>query len=311
MIKLLYIFLFFFISTNISASTLDYKDLDKILKKSTFVDNQGKTYSIDKINDKRNTLLIIDNHGSDYDIVKDKCQKKPALGYTWNGATVPAILKLHNKQIKGLTIKIYRLCSGVKGMTLKAMKKYRNQLKNNGTISNIEDETKNIKRQKILLNELNKFNEMGFENIVLSGFSAGAWASLNLQSKYPDKIKGTIAINPAAFGKKTIWNKRYPEWGFFRKSNFDELKKSQSINSIIFVHNKDKFETPETLSFFEDIKGVNFIDYSELKPTNCKWADADHNMGPADGHAIPQSICFTKFINKKDYLIKFLERIIQ
>ena len=310
MIKLLYIFLFFFISTNISASTLDYKDLDKIIKKSTFFDNQGKTYSIDKINDKRNTLLIIDNHGSDYDIVKDKCQKKPALGYTWNGATVPAILKLHNKQIKGLTIKIYRLCSGVKGMTLKAMKKYRNQLKNNGTISNIEDETKNIKRQKILLNELNKFNEMGFENIVLSGFSAGAWASLNLQSKYPDKIKGTIAINPAAFGKKTIWNKKYPEWGFFRKTNFDDLKKSNSINSIIFTHNKDKYETPETLSFFRDIKGVKFIDYSELKPTNCKWADANHNMGPSDGHDVPQSICFTNFIEKNNHLIKFLEQIL-
>ena len=233
------------------------------------------------------------------------------MGYTWNGATVPAILKLHNKQIKGLTIKIYRLCSGVKGMSLKTMKKYRDQLKETGNIEIVEDETKNIKRQKIILNELNKFTEMGFEHIVLSGFSAGAWASLNLQSKYSDKIKGTIAINPAAFGKKSIWKKKYPEWGFFRKSNFDELKKSQSINSIIFVHNKDKFETPETLSFFEDIKGVNFINYSELKPTNCKWADADHNMGPADGHDIPQSICFTKFINKNDYLIKFLERIIR
>ena len=309
--KLLYLFLFLFISTNISASTLDYKGLDKILNKSTFVDDKGKIYSIENISDKRNTLLIIDNHGSDIDINRDKCQKKPRLGYTWNGATVPAILKLHNKQIKGLTIKIYRLCSGVKGMTLKAMKKYRNQLKNNGTILNIEDETKNIKRQKILLNEINKFNEMGFENIVLSGFSAGAWASLNLQSKYPNKIKGTIAINPAAFGKKVIWNNQYPEWGFFRKLNFDNLKKSKSINSIIFTHNKDKYETPETLSFFRDIKGVKYIDYSELKPTNCKWADADHNMGVSDGHDIPQSICFTKFIEKNNYLIRFLERIIQ
>lgn len=298
-------------STSTFASSLDYKDFDKINKKSTFVDDKGKIYSIENITDKKNTLLIIDNHGSDIDLVKDKCQKKPKLGYTWNGATVPAILKLHNKQIKGLTIKIYRLCSGVKGMSLKTMKKYRDQLKETGNIEIVEDETKNIKRQKIILNELNKFTEMGFEHIVLSGFSAGAWASLNLQSKYSDKIKGTIAINPAAFGKKSIWKKKYPEWGFFRKSNFDELKKSQSINSIIFVHNKDKFETPETLSFFEDIKGVNFIDYSELKPTNCKWADADHNMGPADGHDIPQSICFTKFINKNDYLIKFLERIIR
>ncbi|WP_440937758.1 hypothetical protein [Candidatus Pelagibacter sp.] len=308
--KIICFLILIFFSTNLLANSLDYKDLDKIKKKSTFVDDRGKTYSITDISNKKKTLLIIDNHGSDYDIVKDSCQKKPKLGYTWHGATVPAILKLHNKKIKDLTIKIYRLCSGVKGMSLKTMKKYRNQLENNGTISNIEDETKNIKRQKIIFKELEKFQKEGFENIVLSGFSAGAWASLNLQSKYPDKIKGVIAINPAAFGKKIIWNKKYPEWGFFRKTNFDYLKKSKSLNSIIFTHNKDKFETPETLSFFRDIKGVNFIDYSELKPANCKWADAMHNMGAADGHEIPQSSCFTRFIEKNNYLIKFLEEII-
>ena len=62
----------------------------------------------------------------------------------------------------------------------------------------------NIKRQKIILNQIEKFKKEGFENIVLSGFSAGAWASLNLQSKFSNKIKGTIAINPAAFGKKSM-----------------------------------------------------------------------------------------------------------
>lgn len=309
--QIIYFLIFIFFSINLSANSLEYKDLDKIKKNSTFVDNIGKTYSINDIVSKKKTLLIIDNHGSDYDIVKDKCHKKPKLGYTWQGATVPAILKLHNRQIKDLTIKIYRLCSGVKGMSLKTMKKYRNQLENNEIILNIDDETKNIKRQKIILDQLEKFQKEGFENIVLSGFSAGAWASLNLQSKYPDKIKGTIAINPAAFGKKIIWNKRYPEWGFFRKTNFDYLKKSKSLNSIIFTHNKDKFETPETLSFFRDIDGVNFIDYSELKPTNCKWADANHNMGTSDGHDIPQSVCFTRFIEKGDFLFKFLEEIIQ
>ena len=183
--KIICFLILIFFSTNLLANSLDYKDLDKIKKKSTFVNDRGKTYSITDISNKKKTLLIIDNHGSDYDIVKDSCQKKPKLGYTWHGATVPAILKLHNKKIKDLTIKIYRLCSGVKGMSLKTMKKYRNQLENNGTISNIEDETKNIKRQKIIFKELEKFQKEGFENIVLSGFSAGAWASLNLQSKYP------------------------------------------------------------------------------------------------------------------------------
>ena len=311
MIKIKYLIVILLLIFNSSlAENLNYKDLEKISKKSSFMDNKGKSYSSDSIKNRNDILLIIDNHGSDYDMVKDKCQKKPQFGYTWNGAVVPAILNLHNKEIKGLTVKIYRLCSGVKGMSLKTMKKYRNQLKENGEITNVEDETKNIKRQKIILNQIEKFKKEGFENIVLSGFSAGAWASLNLQSKFSNKIKGTIAINPAAFGKKSIWNKRYPEWGAFRKINFDNLKKTKNMNSIIFVHDKDKFETPQTLSFFKEVKGVKFIDYSELKPTNCKWADANHNMGPSDGHDIPQSNCFTKYIDKKNYLINFLERIL-
>ena len=86
-------------------------------------------------------------------------------GSTYIGATVnlDKRIRQHNKEIKGLTVKIYRLCSGVKGMSLKTMKKYRNQLKENGEITNVEDETKNIKRQKIILSQIKKFQKEGFE----------------------------------------------------------------------------------------------------------------------------------------------------
>ena len=41
------------------------------------------------------------------------------------GAVIPAVLNLHNKKINGLTIKIYRLCSGVRGMSGHYQKKIR------------------------------------------------------------------------------------------------------------------------------------------------------------------------------------------
>ena len=272
------------------------------------MDNKGKSYSIDSIDNKKDVLLIIHNHGSDNDLVKDKCQRSPKFGYTWNGAVVPAILDLHNKKINNLTIKIYRVCSGVKGMSLKHMKKYRNQLKKNGKIE-LADEYKNIKRQKIILSEVKKFKNMGFENIVLAGYSAGGWASLNIQSRFPDIVKGAIAINPAFAGKKKEWQKRYPEWGAFRELQIDIFNKSESLNAIIFVHDKDKFEDSETLSFFSKFKGTNLINYSELKPSSCNWVNVNKKMPSHEGHNIPQSRCFTKYINEKNYLINFLERI--
>ena len=92
----------------------------------------------------------------DYRYLADKSDiKKYFLGtqvdHLWDAAVVPAILKLHNKKINGLEVKIYRVCSGVKGMSVKNQKKYRNELKSKGKI-NLIDEFKNIKRQNIILN---------------------------------------------------------------------------------------------------------------------------------------------------------------
>ena len=253
-------------------------------------------------------MCIRDSHGSGADTKLDPCKAKPKFGYIWNGAVVPAILKLHNKKIKGLEVKIYRLCSGVRGMTSKNQKKYRTQLKSKGKIK-LVDEFKNLKRQNIIINEVEKLKNLGFENIVLAGYSAGGWASLNLKSRFPDKIKGVIAINPAFAGPKNEWQKKYPEWGAFRKLQINILNQSNSLNAILFAHNKDVFEDLDTLSFFKKFKDLQLIDYSELKPTSCNWADVNKKMEANKGHGIPQSSCFTKFIDKKDYFTSYLESI--
>ena len=307
--KIFLILIFSLVSNNLSANTLEYKGLEKLSKNNTFMNDKGKPYSIEEISDKKNSLVIIYNHGSIQDHKQDPCKAKPKFGYIWDAAVVPAILKLHNKKINGLEIKIYRVCSGVKGMPVKKQKKYRKELKSKGKI-NLVDEHKNIKRQKIILNEVQNLKKLGFDKIILSGYSAGGWSSLFLQSRFPEKIIGTIAFNPAFAGPKREWQKKYPEWGAFREDSVNKFKKANTINAIIFAHKDDIFEDPKTLSFFENFKNLSLIDYSELKPTKCNWADVNEKMTADKGHNIPQSKCFTKYLEDKNYLISFLENII-
>ena len=97
------------------------KDLAKLSKANTFIDNKGKKYTVDEIKAKKNTLLIIWSTGEGGDYQLDKCSFRN-IGYTWVGAPPAAIVNLHNKKIKGHTVKIYGLCSGVKGDVKKLSK---------------------------------------------------------------------------------------------------------------------------------------------------------------------------------------------
>ena len=175
--KIFLIIFFLFVTSNLFANTVEYKGLEKLSKNNTFMNDKGKPYSMEEISDKKNSLVIIYNHGSIQDNKQDPCKAKPQYGYIWDAAVVPAILKLHNKKISGLEVKIYRLCSGVKGMSVKNQKKYRKELQSKGKI-NLVDEFKNIKRQNIILNEIENLKNLGFNKIILSGWSAGGWSSL-------------------------------------------------------------------------------------------------------------------------------------
>ena len=104
------------LSGNAYADSKFDKDLKKISKNNGFVDTKGKVYSKDQITDKKNTILIIYNHGSDYDQVTDKC--------TSPSNNVPRVIRyLHNKKIRNFNIKIYRLCTGAKGWSKKEQTK--------------------------------------------------------------------------------------------------------------------------------------------------------------------------------------------
>ena len=305
MFRIILVLASFFFSNNLFA---EYKGLKKLSKNNSFMDAKGIPYSSDLITDKENTLLFIWNHGSEPDTKIDKCKKKPKFGYIWDGAVPPVILEFHNKKINNLEIKIFRLCSGVKGMSDKEQDKIFNLIKKGKKIEKYS-ELKQQKRQNIIFNEVENFIEEGFNNIVIGGYSAGGWASLNLISRYPDKFKGAIAFNPAFAGPKKEWNKELPNWAFFREEQINELQKTDTLNALVFLHSNDEFETPATLSFLNNFNDINLIDYTELKATECIWADVDKTMPMEAGHSIPQSSCFVEYEKRNKFIFNYLENI--
>ena len=305
MFRIILVLASIFFSNNLFA---EYKGLKKLSKNNSFMDAKGIPYSSDLITDKENTLLFIWNHGSEPDTKIDKCKKKPKFGYIWDGAVPPAILEFHNKKINNLEIKIFRLCSGVKGMSDKDQDKIFNLIKKGKKIEKYS-ELKQQKRQNIIFNEVEKFIEEGFNNIVIGGYSAGGWASLNLISRYPDKFKGAIAFNPAFAGPKQEWNKELPNWGFFREEQINELQKTNTLNALVFLHSNDEFETPSTLSFLNNFNDIKLINYTELKANNCTWADVDKAMPEEAGHAIPQSSCFVEYEKQNKFISNYLYSI--
>ena len=279
------------------------KDLKKISKDSGFVDNLGKIYPIDDITDKKNTLIVVYNHGSQNDQTLDKCNKK------WNKVP-PIILNLHDKKINNLKIKILKFCSGVRGWGKKhqdkmdahyknkKQKEFLNIIKTDGDKIKFEAQKQFVK-QKLINQKIDNLINLGFNNIILVGHSAGGWASITLKSQFPKKIGAVIAINPAFSGKFSN-RKNWPFWAIIREYGVSQIDIPNLKNTMVYVHDKDEWETSESLSFL-NIDNVNFKNISK---SNCK-----EKLIFGKHHGIPLTECFAESdVNKKE-MINFLEGI--
>ena len=297
--KLLIILFFTIFSSNVYADSKFDKDLKKVSKLNGFTDSSGKIYPADQISNKENTILIIYNHGSTVDWKLDKCSS------AWNKIP-PAILQLHDQKIKNLQIKLYQLCSGVKGWTENERVKMWEAHKKSGKLSyELADRNgtplikkqKQLFKQKIINNKIDDFTKQGFNNIVLAGHSAGAWASITLKSQFPEKIDGVIAFHPAVSG--TFKNRKdWPWWEDVRTQLIGLMKLENLKNALVFAHNKDHYETPKSLSFLSNLKSIKFVDISGL---DCK---GDAKLGR--GHAITLTKCFAE---KDNNIVPYLEEI--
>ena len=297
---LVFLFFFIFFTTNAHPNSKFDKDLKKFSKDNGFVDNKGKVYSKEQITDKKNTILIIYNHGSDYDQVTDKCTKP------WNNVA-RVIRDLHGKKIKNFTIKIYRLCTGAKGWSKKEQTKMWKAHEKSGKLSiELKDKDgtplinkqKQNQRRRVIKEKVDSFIEEGFENIVLAGHSSGGWQSIKIKAEFPELVKGVIGLNPGAGG--TVKNRKdWPWWEDVRYYGF--IEDLSQLSAIIVTHDKDKYNSPKDYSLFLNLNSVKFVNLTE---SGCKKAEPSKTY-----HGITLTKCYGDYETKNKNIIKYLEGI--
>ena len=299
------------ISTNTFASKKFEKDLKKLAKFNSFVDNKGNLYQIKENINKDNIIIMIYTHGSNgKERSTEQCNKK------WQKVP-PAIYRLDGSTIKDFTVKVYKLCWGVRGWSQKDEDQFWDIYDNNNqdvnSVLNIRDKngillvdkTEIFTRQKVLKLKVDEFITNGFNNIVLSGHSAGAWGSLVLKSNFPDKIDGVIAFSPARSAKfaKELKTKNGPHkgWVNWRNYKMSLIKVNKLDKVLVYAHEKDPFESAKTLSFLSNSKNVKFMDLSN---TSCK-----KKTFLVGYHGIHLTKCFAEKDPHSKEIINYLEEI--
>jgi len=299
--KKLLIFLFLIIlSSNAYSDSKFEKELKKVSKDNGFVDSNGETYPSEQITDKKNTILIIYNHGSDYDQVTDKCTKP------WNNVA-QVIRDLHNKKIKNFNIKIYRLCTGAKGWSKTEQTKMWKAHEKSGKLSiELKDKDgtllinkqKQNQRRRVIKEKVDSFIEEGFENIILAGHSSGGWQSIKIKAEFPELIKGVIGLNPGAGG--TVKNRKdWPWWEDVRYYGF--VEDLSQLNAIIVTHDKDHYNSPKDYSLFSNLNSVKFVNITE---SGCKKTK---KLGSYHGIALTK--CFAEHEANDKNIIQYLEEL--
>ena len=306
--QILILIFFLLINTNSFADKRFEKDLKKISKLNSFVNNKGEYYQINNSIDKDKTLILIYTHGA-----WGGEQKVNGCKNIW-GKIPPAIYQLDGTKIKDLTIKTYQLCSGVRGWTQSEEDKFWKIFdKNNqdvNSVLNLKDKNGILlvdkwkgpkRRNNVMKVKIDEFKNNGFKNIVLSGHSAGGWDSLTLKSNFPNDIKGVIAFHPAQSSKFANSKKPTRGWINWRNYKISLIKLEQLENVLVFSHIKDKYENSKTLKFLSDSENVIFVDVSD---TNCK-----KKLTTGGWHGITLTKCFADEDPRSKEIIKYLNKI--
>ena len=305
--QILILIFFLLINTNSFADKRFEKDLKKISKLNSFVNNKGEYYQINNSIDKDKTLILIYTHGA-----WGGEQKVNGCKNIW-GKIPPAIYQLDGKKIKDLTIKTYQLCSGVRGLTQSEQDKFwATYDKNNQDVNSVLnlkdkngilliDKKKDPQKAKVMKLKIDEFKKKGFNNIVLSGHSAGAYSSFILKSNFPKLINGVISFH-VGFGGKFAKAKN-PDQGWINWRNYKKslINWSQIGEVILFTHDKDWADTKKTLSFLTEFENIKFFDLSD---TQCKKKKL-----LADYHGIALTKCFADEDPRSKEIIKYLNKI--
>lgn len=109
--------------------------------------------------------------------------------------------------------------------------------------------------------------------IILSGHSAGGWASLLVERQRPELIGGVIAFAPAAFGVAAT---RDAATAQARERRYADLTAAAQLCALIFGFAEDTYETADDLRVFAAIAGVDFVAIPQPGPAGRRCALSPH-----------------------------------
>ena len=272
----------------------------KILK-SGFI---TKSASVDEgmnINDPKNKIIIIYNHGQNKN---DKGIKNECIWVSQirNKASL-VDLEINNKKIM-----VYNFCTNYLAgdMSPKKYWKFKEPYKG------IHKLDKRIEKN---LELVDKFVKIGVprKQIIISGHSCGGLLTLMLLAAHPEKVGGGISYMQACYGKlskkykvKKVGSeealakfaKKYPGGAELRQRQIDNIKKSNDVPVLAFTHPKDKYEGLLS-DWLEDVPGVKRIVISEdfkVNGKNCVMKGIDWEEKVSErkngGHEMNQGLCF-------------------
>ena len=232
--------LFYLIIIFITSTTNVFSDA---IKKSGFLDSKTKIIKSEEINDPKNKIILIYNHGQDsLDRKGNNC--------TWIGSLRNKATLVDN-EINGKKIMVYNLC------TNKLVGDEGADWWSSGRI--YSGKTKLDKRVQANLDLVEKFVSRGVprKQIFISGHSCGGLTTLLFFSSYPDKAGGGISYMQACFGKLSSqykvkkvgvekalakFKKKYPGPYELRERQLEEIKNNLKVPLLAFTHPKDNLK---------------------------------------------------------------------
>ena len=291
--KVLLILIFSIFITSLYAGPADK------IKSSGFIDKNVRLVKGFEINDPKNKIIVIYNHGQNKNDFVSGCSWVSMLR---NHAS------LIDQEVNGKKIMVYNLCSDHLRGDMSQEKNWWN-LKPKPKV--YKGKHMLDKRVELNLELIEKFVKAGVprKQVFITGHSCGGLTTLLFMTRHPDKVGGGISYMQACFGKLSH-NYKVKKLGVdkamekFRKKNpgphdlrqkmNDEIKNNLKTPLLAFTHPKDKYEGLLS-DWLDDIPSVNRIVISQnfkINGKKCIRKGDDWSEPVKKGHSMDIGLCF-------------------
>jgi pimeloyl-ACP methyl ester carboxylesterase len=199
-------------------------------KKNHWQNNRGLS-----IANPKTKAVIVYLHGSVIEKMNDRCDPDTAV----LGESVPEVIQqLSGTQMLGLEVMVFAPC--------------------HGRATNLGEPLKIDQRVQAIDETLKELNRAGIDpsQIFLVGQSAGGWAALLHQKRFPQSVNSVVAFAPAFAGKKRL---RPEVWQQRHELQAAEILSANAISSLVFAFQNDDYNSQDDLNFLSRIKGTTLV----------------------------------------------------